>query len=111
MGFLEMLKSSQTIAYDIFMAGDIGDAKRVVREYCLNVGFCVHIEPLDYIYTGGEEAGFRVGIRNYPRFLSDEATLHGHAMAIANKLRDALFQQSYMVVGPGLTEWETHRAE
>ena len=47
-------KSAPTIRFDIFMAGDINIAKQVCREYCFQVGFCITIEPVDYIYTGGE---------------------------------------------------------
>ncbi len=43
----------KSIQFEIFMAGDIAQAKQACREYC-RVGLCVTIEPCDYIYTGGE---------------------------------------------------------
>jgi len=101
----EVVKSVQ---YEIFMAGDLAQAKQVCREYC-RVGFCVTTEPCDYIYTGGEEAGFRIGIRNYPRFPSDPEALQRHAFQLAELLRQRLWQNSYMVVGPEQTWWNTTR--
>lgn len=68
-----------TLRFDIFMAGDVSQAKLVCREYCYAVGLCVHIEPVDFIYTGGEEDGFKVGLINYPRFPISEPELHERA--------------------------------
>jgi hypothetical protein len=98
-----------TVRFDIYMAGDIVQAKQVCREYCFEVGLCVHIEPVDYIYTGGEESGFKVGIINYPRFASSEGELRGRALALANRLMVRLCQHSFSLVGPGETEWVSRR--
>ena len=98
-----------TIRYDIFMAGDIAQAKQVCREYCLAVGLCVTIEPVDYIYTGGEEAGFRIGLLNYPRFPSDAVGIEAHAKNLADALRARLCQHSYSIVGPSQTQWRSTR--
>lgn len=100
----------QSVQFEIFMAGDIAQAKQACREYC-RVGLCVTIEPCDYIYTGGEEAGFRIGIRNYPRFPSTEEALKDHAFALAPRLANACCQHSYMVVGPTDTWWSTSRED
>ena len=51
-------EKTTTIRFDIYMAGDLAQAKQVCREYCFEVGMCVHVEPVDFIYTGGEETGF-----------------------------------------------------
>lgn len=101
----EVVKSIQ---YEIFMAGDLAQAKQVCREYC-RVGLCVTIEACDYIYTGGEEAGFRVGLRNYPRFPSTDDVIKDHAFALAPRLANACCQHSYMVVGPEDTWWASSR--
>lgn len=98
-----------TIRYDIFMAGDISQAKQVCRDYCYSVGLCVTIEKVDYIYTGGEEVGFRVGLINYPRFPSNTAAIEAHACNLAEALRQRLFQHSYSIVGPAQTQWISSR--
>lgn len=98
----------ESIQFEIFMAGDYAQAKQVCREYCRK-GFCVTIEPCDYVYTGGEETGFRVGVRNYPRFPSSEESLRDNAFWLADALRERLCQHSYMVVGPKDTWWNTTR--
>lgn len=103
--------SVPTIRYDIFIAGDIEQAKQVCREYCFEVGLCVTIEPVAYIYTGGEEAGFRVGLINYPRFPSTPTDLREKAGALASRLMHRLCQHSYSIVGPEQTEWFSRRPE
>ncbi len=100
-----------TIRYDIFMAGDIGQAKQVCREYCFAVGLCVTVEPVDFIYTGGEEAGFRVGLINYPRFPSNTADIEAHATNLAEALMRRLCQHSHSIVGPDQTRWVSRRGD
>lgn len=106
-----MLKTSPTIRIDIFMAGDIAKAKEVCREFCYSVGLCVHVEPVDYIYTGGEQAGFKVGLINYPRFEKDETEIWELARQLSMDLLYRLWQESYSIVGPERTEWYSRRAE
>jgi len=101
--------TSVNIRFDIFIAGDLVQAKQVCREYCFAVGLCVTVEPVDYIYTGGEEAGVRVGLINYPRFPTDEASLQITARELADTLVKGLCQHSYTIVGPRETCWFTRR--
>lgn len=98
-----------TIRYDIFIAGDIEQAKQVCREYCFAVGLCVTVEPVTYIYTGGEEVGVRVGLINYPRFPSDSEQIGQHAANLANQLMIRLCQHSYSIAGPETTYWHSRR--
>ena len=107
----QLITIAETIRFDIFMAGDIAQAKQVCREYCFAVGLCVTVEPVDFIYTGGEESGFRVGLINYPRFPSDETTLRAKAAALADQLMNRLYQHSYSIIGPRETEWFSRRPE
>lgn len=100
---------SPTIRFDIYMAGDFHRAKQICREFCYSVGLCVHIEALDFIYTGGEEAGLKVGLINYPRFPSTLDDLRSKAISLAAALRSALCQHSYTIVGPGETVWSSKR--
>lgn len=98
-----------TIRFDIYMAGDLAQAKQVCREYCFDAGLCVHVEPVDFIYTGGEEAGFKVGIINYPRFPATESALRDTATVLAKRLMERLCQHSFSIVGPAETEWFSRR--
>lgn len=104
-----MTQSVPTIRFDIFLAGDFGQAKQVCREYCFEVGLCVTVEPADFIYTGGEESGVRVGLINYPRFPTTEEALREHASELATFLMRRLCQHSYSIVGPRETEWFSRR--
>lgn len=99
----------ETIRFDIYIAGDLAQAKQACREYCLEVGACVHVEVVDYIYTGGEEAGCKVGLINYPRFPQTQDGLRESAIALAERLRVGLCQHSYCIVGPDETEWVSYR--
>lgn len=100
---------SKTIRFDIFIAGDIAQAKHVCREYCYDAGLCVTVEPVTYIYTGGEEAGVRIGLINYPRFPNTEAELASNAKSLADLLLHRLSQHSYSIVGPENTEFFSRR--
>lgn len=101
----------ETIRFDIFMAGDLIQAKQVCREYCFAVGLCVTIEPTTYIYTGGEETGFRIGLINYPRFPATESDIRQRADELADLLMKGLCQHSYSIVGPRETEWFSRRPD
>lgn len=103
------MKKEPTIRFDIFIAGDLAQAKQVCREYCFDVGLCVTVEPVAYIYTGGEEAGVRVGLINYPRFPTDADSLSSKAKELADSLMERLCQHSYTIVGPDQTEWFSRR--
>lgn len=113
------VKHAPTINFTIYMAGDIEQAKHVCRQYCYKIGLCVTVEPIVYIYTGGEESGFRVGLINYPRFPESAENIAETARNLANELMLRLCQQSYSIVGPEKTEWfsrrphdgETHASE
>jgi Fe-S-cluster-containing hydrogenase component 2 len=100
-----------TIRYDIFIAGDIEQAKQACREYCFGCGLCVTIEPVTYIYTGGEEAGVRVGLINYARFPSTKEELKARANGLADLLMKWLCQNSYSIVGPDETDWFSRRSD
>ncbi|RWI35552.1 MAG: hypothetical protein EOR34_28275 [Mesorhizobium sp.] len=91
------------------MAGHIGAAERICRAYCDEIGLCVTIMPATYVYTGGQEPGFKIGLINYPRFPSLPEDLWSRAMTLADRLRVELMQQSYSVVGPDRTVWRSWR--
>lgn len=91
----------------IYMAGVLSDAERVCREYCFNVGACVTVTPTNYIYSGGQESGFIVGLINYPRFPATQEAILSRANVLARMLADALHQRSWTVETPEATTWVT----
>ena len=103
--------SAPTVRVDIFIAGDLDVAKQVCREYCLEVGLCVTVEPVAYVYTGGEETGVRVGLINYPRFPATESEIAAKAQGLADRLMHRLCQFSYSIVTPSETTWFSRRPE
>lgn len=105
------MKTCETIRFDIFVAGDFDVAKHICRKFCFSQGECVTLEKVDYIYTGGEEAGIRVGFINYPRFPRDINAIYSRAKSLADELLNGLFQHSYSIVGPNETLWFSRREE
>lgn len=91
----------------IFMAGDINVAKQVCREVCFARGLCVHVYPVDYIYTAGEESGFAVGLINYPRFPDTPNEIWEKAAFLARILRERCCQRSYTIHATDRVEWFT----
>lgn len=87
------------------MAGDLATAQRVIREYCYGRGACFTVTPSRFIYTGGEEDGFVVGLVNYPRFPSTPRELDVHARNLAGLLLRACNQRTCLLVGTETTTW------
>lgn len=103
---------ARSFDFTIFIAGDVQHAKQVCREFCFAVGLCVTVEPTTYIYTGGEEAGVRVGLINYPRFgVENPSALHETARQLGVLLMNRLCQNSYSIAGRDTTEWYSRRPE
>lgn len=100
-------KHEPTHVVEVFMAGDTDHAKQVIRRFCRDVSCCVTVAPTTFIYTGGEESGFVVGFRNYPRFPTDAYTLRNTARDLADRLREELAQRSYMIVDASGTTWSS----
>ncbi len=92
---------------EIRMAGDIADAKRLLRQECYRRGLCVTVQAADFVDTGGEEAGIVVGLLNYPRFPSEPADILYRAREIALALMPHLNQKSALLVAADVTEWLT----
>ncbi len=105
-----MRKTIKTYTAEIYMAGDYNLAQQVCREYCMR-GLCVTIHPCEYIYKGGQETGFVVGLRRYPKFPTDEQYICDCAEALGYLLKQRLCQESYMLVTPETTTWVTDRGE
>lgn len=98
-----------TYVITLYLSGPIEEAKQALRAECLREGLCLTIEPTLFIYTGGEELGFRVGLLNYPRFPTEPEVLRARAEKIALALIEATHQHSALVVTPDTTYWYTRR--
>jgi hypothetical protein len=102
-------KEVNTFWVRLYLSGPIDVAKQILRQECLVEGLCVTIERTTYIYTGGEEAGYVVGLVNYPRFPSTPDQLVARGRDLADKLRVGTYQQSSLLQTPVFTEWTTTR--
>lgn len=98
-----------TFAVRIYLSGPIEIAKQIIREDCLREGLCVTVEQTQFIYTGGEEAGYVVGLINYPRFPSTPEMLRARARHLAELLLAGTFQHSALLMDAIQTEWLTVR--
>lgn len=93
----------------LYLSGPIDIAKQLLRQECLARGLCVTVEPTAFIYTGGEEAGYVVGIINYPKFPSSQDAIYQLGQELALTLMRGTFQQSALVMTPTITTWMTTR--
>lgn len=105
------IEKASTYTATIFIAGDHAKALRLCQAHCDEVGLCVTVEPTTYVYTGGAEAGVRVGLINYPRFPSCVRDIFRRARALGMILLDGLEQQSFSVVATDGTTWFSRRVE
>lgn len=104
-----LVKVEKSFPITIHIAGKYSTAEKILKKYCDEVGFCVTLQTVEYIYKNGTEHGLRVGLINYPRFPSDPATLTAKAIEIAELLREGLKQESYSVETPVETIWYSYR--
>lgn len=102
-------ETQPTFAVRIYLSGPIEIAKQIIREECLREGLCVTVEQTHFIYTGGEEAGYVVGLINYPRFPSSPDSLRARARHLAELLLLGTFQHSALLIDAQQTEWLTVR--
>lgn len=103
-------KFAPTFNVDIFIAGDIAQAHQVCREWAMK-GACVTVTPTEYIYTGGQESGVRIGLINYPRFPKSPNEILDEAEALALKLMERLCQTSFTIICGEKTIFYSRRRE
>lgn len=94
----------------LYLSGPIEVAKQIIRGECRREGLCITIEPTMFIYTGGEEVGYIVGLINYPKFPVSDGLLEQRARDLMHLLLEATFQDSALMMTPQSTEWITKRA-
>lgn len=103
-------QEAATYTAAIYVAGPQADAERICREFVLR-GLCVTIEPVEFIYTGGQERGVRVGLINYPRFPADPDVIFAAAEELALVLIEGLHQHSASIVATDKTVWISRREQ
>jgi hypothetical protein len=67
------------------------------------------IDSTSFIYTGGEEKGFVIGLINYPKFPQTKNEVWVQAVDLALRILDATFQWSTLVMDTDKTLWITKR--
>lgn len=102
-------RTVDTASARIYLSGPISVAKQILRAECLREGLCVTIEPTTFIYTGGEELGYVVGLVNYPRFPASQDAITERARHLMLLLLQGTYQHSALLVTPTATEWVTYR--
>lgn len=102
-------KKIQTYWANIYIAGPKDIIKQVCREYCMQVGLCVTVKDVDYIYTGGEEQGVEIGLINYPRFPSKEPEIFSQAIELGHKLMEKACQKSFSITTPTETHFYSRK--
>lgn len=104
-----LVKVEKSFPITIHIAGKYHIAQKILQKYCNDVGYCVTLNTVEYIYKDGNEHGLRVGLINYPRFPSDPIALTNKAIEIAELLRQGLKQESFSVETPVETIWYSYR--
>lgn len=95
----------------IYLGGDRVAAKAICERFVFDVDLCVSIEACDYIFTGGDIEGVRVGLINYGRFPAEPSRIWELAEMLALRLIDGLGQETASLVGTDRTIWLSRRAE
>ncbi|MGR9441635.1 hypothetical protein [Rhizobium leguminosarum] len=104
-------KTVPSFNIEVHMAGDINAATLFLQQEAARKGMCVTLTPQTFIYSGGREEGFRVGLINYPRFPKTPDELFGEARMIGLWLRAHLGQASFSIVTPRETTWISTKPE
>ena len=85
----------------VYIAGDYRMGLEAIKTWCDAHSDCWSEEPVDYVYTGGCEAGLKATRIHYPRFPEDSAAnIQDLAEKMGEYLLVALHQHSCTVVGP-----------
>jgi hypothetical protein len=98
-------RQEPTYRIQLFLAGPIEVAKQLIRREVLKGGLCVTVSPTDYLYMGGEESGYVVGLLQYPRFPESIESLQQKARNLMQILLEGTCQRSALMVTPDTTEW------
>jgi hypothetical protein len=92
------VKKEQTFQSAIYISANLHTVQDVCAEFCKKNPSCVTVEPVDFIFCGGAQPGFRVKFINYPRFPSSVDQIKQKAESLALNLLIASHQLSCSVV-------------
>lgn len=99
------IKTEPTFWARIYIAGSLETIKQGLRDECMRDPLCVTVEPVAFIYMGGEETGAVIQLINYPRFPSEPEKIFERAESIAFNLLDRACQNTALLMTPGKTVW------
>lgn len=105
------IKNAKTHWVRIYLSGPLHVIEDECRHECLREGLCVTVDPMRFIYTGGEETGAVVGLINYPRFPTTKKELWERAHKLALKLLTVTCQHSVLIMSEEQTEWISVRGD
>ena len=67
---MRVSKTAVTHSFSLYVTGE--GIEEAVQDYCNEMGLCVTVTKTNYIFTGGSEEGYIIGLINYPRFPTKE---------------------------------------
>lgn len=82
---------------------DYDIVKAVIQNFVNELGECVKITPVEFIYTNGSEKGLSIQFIQYPRFPREESQILKRSMLLANSLMGTLNQQRCSIISPTYT--------
>lgn len=91
------IAKTETMYWNIHIAGDLSEAERFCTEYAFSKGWCTQVYPCKYIYTGGQESGIVARIIAYPRFKKSFDLQNDEVLDFAKKLAERLCQKSFTI--------------
>jgi hypothetical protein len=99
-----IVKTGDTWNVDIYVATDKEAILNACREY-VKEGACVSVIPCKYIYTGGEEDGYKITFIHYQRFpiYTYRISLREKALALAEDILNNTSAKTLSVVTPDET--------
>ncbi len=104
-------KQETTFTVRIYLSGPVDFAKTILRRECLQRGLCVTVTATLFVYKGGEESGYVVGLINYPRFPSTPVEIEATARELASILLAETYQHSALVETPITSFWMSARKD
>ena len=74
------------------------EVKGICQAFCNDIGLCVSVVCVDFIYSGGHENGLAITLINYPRFPESRRGILKKALKLAEILLVNLKQNRISVV-------------
>lgn len=83
---VNIYKDCDSFPISLFVTGE--NIEQATQNFCNKEGLCVTVTPTNYIFTGGNETGYIIGMINYPRFPKGRPELVDTAIDLAFYLID-----------------------